>query len=77
MTDSSWTPDVNWSTWEQTRGEVEYSVKHKISSEISAYAEHCRAKGLSTYFVSGLEVAANIALNGSQPKPNQDEETLF
>lgn len=77
MSEPSWIPDVNWATWEQTRSQVESDVKNKISSVISAYATMCRERGMSSYFVSGLEVAADIAARGEQPKPQGQEETLF
>jgi hypothetical protein len=46
-------------------------------NEIRDYADMCKAKGMSTYFVSGLEVSASIAAFGRPVETARQEETLF
>lgn len=73
--EGKWNPP-DWTTHEQTRSMIESEVRHKIMNEIRDYADMCKAKGMSTYFVSGLEVSASIAAFG-KPTDVRQEETLF
>jgi hypothetical protein len=68
-----WT-DVPWSRMSQVRTEIESDIRNKISNEISAYSAFALERGISNYFISGLDVAANIALFGPPQKERQQEE---
>jgi len=57
--------DINWSERNQSLLEFESSLREKIHNEIAEYADFARQRGLSTYFTSGLDVAAGIALTGA------------
>jgi hypothetical protein len=71
----SWTPP-DWSMHEQTRGLIESDVKGKITNDIQEYIELCKKRGMSSHFISGLEVAADIVYFGNKDRRKQ-EETLF
>jgi hypothetical protein len=68
-----WT-DVPWSRMSQVRTEIESDIRNKISNEISAYSAFALERGISNYFISGLDVAANIALFGPPQRERQQEE---
>lgn len=66
---------VPWSHMSQIRLEIESEIRHKISNEISAYSAVALERGISNYFISGLDVAANIAIFGTPQKEKQQEDT--
>jgi hypothetical protein len=68
-----WT-DVPWSRMSQVRTEIESDIRNKISNEISAYSAFALERGISNYFISGLDVAANIVLFGPPQRERQQEE---
>lgn len=68
----SW--QMPWSQMGQIRLEIESDIRNKISNEISAYSAFALERGISNYFISGLDVAANIALFGSPQRERQQEE---
>lgn len=65
---------VPWSHMSQIRLEIESEIRNKISNEISAYSAMALERGISNYFISGLDVAANIALFGPPQRERQQEE---
>jgi hypothetical protein len=64
-----------WSQMSQIRLEIESEIRNKISSEISAYSAVALERGISNYFISGLDVAANIAIFGTPQKEKLQEDT--
>lgn len=65
---------IPWSQMSQIRLEIESEIRSKINSEISAYSAIALERGISNYFISGLDVAANIALFGPPQKEKQQED---
>jgi hypothetical protein len=63
-----------WSQMSQIRLEIESEIRSKISNEISAYSAFALERGISNYFISGLDVAANIALSGPPQEERQQED---
>jgi hypothetical protein len=63
-----------WSQMSQIRLEIESDIRNKISNEISAYSAFALERGISNYFISGLDVAANIAIFGMPQKEKQQED---
>ena len=63
-----------WSQMSQIRLEMESEIRSKINSEISAYSAIALERGISNYFISGLDVAANIALSGPPQEERQQED---
>jgi len=74
MSEQNYAYGINWSTYGQAKLEIESELRCKISKEISEYAEYCRERGISTYFTSGLELAANMALFSTEERNNQLKE---
>jgi hypothetical protein len=74
MSEQNYAYGINWSTYGQAKLEIESELRCKISKEISEYAEYCRERGMSTYFTSGLELAANMALFSAEERNNQLKE---
>ena len=72
MAEESYPYGVNWSTYSQVRLEIESALRAQIFNDITRYADMCRRKDISSYFSSGLDVAADIALVGL----GQREETI-
>jgi hypothetical protein len=58
------------------RQTIEAEVRLKIYNEIIEYKETCIKNGISNYFISGLDVSADIAMNTREIKKEQ-KETLF
>ena len=75
MGDSAESWQMPWSQMSQIRTEIESELRSKISSEISAYSAIALERGLSNYFISGLDVSANIALLGLPQRERKQEET--
>jgi hypothetical protein len=70
----------DWSRHSQLRLEIESEIRNKISEEIHIYSAFAQGRGLNNYFVSGLEVAADIALlglNDRHKQGNTQTEVLF
>jgi hypothetical protein len=70
MSENTW--EIPWAQMGQIQTEIESALRVKIAKEISEYSAHCIERGISNYFVSGLDVAANIALLGT---PQGDPQT--
>ncbi len=73
MSENTW--ELPWPQMGQVKTEIESALRVRISEEISAYSRHCIDRGLSNYFVSGLEVAANIAMFGPPQGEHKQEES--
>ena len=67
---------TDWTKHEQAKNQIEYNVLNKRHEEISAYIEMCIERGMSNYFISGLEVAANMVLFGPPQREESTEVTL-
>lgn len=72
---------VRWSDYESFRSQVEYDTRHKIAEGLNSFISNSRARGLSNYFVSGIELAQGYVL-GSVDAPatsssELDYPTLF
>lgn len=65
---------IPWSQMSQIRLEIESEIRNKISNEISAYSAMALERGISNYFISGLDVAANIAIFGKPQKEKLRED---
>jgi hypothetical protein len=74
MGDSAESWQMPWSQMSQVRIEIESELRNKISTEISAYSAIALERGISNYFISGLDVAANIAIFGMPQKEKQQED---
>jgi hypothetical protein len=74
MSENTW--EIPWAQVGQMKIEIESALRNKISEEISAYSQRCIDRGISNYFVSGLEVAANIAMFGP-PQAEKQQEVLL
>ena len=68
MAEESYPYGVNWSTYSQVKLEIESTLRAQIFNDITRYADMCRRKDISSYFSSGLDVAADIALVGLDRK---------
>jgi len=73
MSESS-TWEVPWSIMSQVRLEIESDLRASIAQDIDKYSRLCQERGLSTYFTSGLDVAASIAITGIPQPQGQMEE---
>jgi hypothetical protein len=67
---------IDWRARDQARIEQESVLREKIFNDITQYADLARERGLSTYFTSGVEVAAEIALFGRRDPITQDQLSL-
>jgi hypothetical protein len=74
MGDSAESWQMPWSQMSQVRIEIESELRNKISTEISAYSAIALERGISNYFISGLDVAANIALLGLPQRERKQDE---
>ena len=72
---SAW--GVDWSRYEQIKTEIESQIRIKIVEEIQDYSQMCIERGISNYFVSGLDVAAHIALVGKKNIGSEQTEVLL
>ncbi len=77
MGDSAESWQMPWSQMSQIRTEIESELRNKISTEISAYSSIALERGISNYFISGLDVAANIALLGLPQREEKQEEIKY
>jgi hypothetical protein len=67
---------VDWRARDLARLEQEASLREKIFNEITRYADDARDLGMSDSFISGVEVAAEIALLGRREPVRQDQLPL-
>ena len=62
--------EIDWTSYEQTRTEIESALRCKISQDITNFADMCRERGMNGHFTNALDLAADIALFG--PKKIND-----
>lgn len=67
---------VDWRARDLARLEQEASLREKVFNEITQYADDARGLGMSDSFISGVEVAAEIALFGRREPVRQDQLPL-
>jgi uncharacterized protein YgfB (UPF0149 family) len=71
---------ITWSTSEAIRSESDYNTRLKIADDIQAVIDRCSARGMSTHFISGLELARGITLKLTKEHSEYselDNSTLF
>jgi hypothetical protein len=57
---------IDWSTYNQVKLELTSAQREKTYKEINKVIEQSQERGLNNHFISGLELAANIALFGAE-----------
>ena len=67
---------IDWRARDLARLEQESSLRERIFNEITRYADNARDLGMSDSFISGVEVAAEIALLGRREPVRQDQLPL-
>jgi hypothetical protein len=67
--------DVDWTLIQQVKAEARYELQNGLYAKIHEYSAICQERGISNYFISGLEVAAGIVQRGDLPKPDDTGET--
>jgi len=67
---------IDWRARDLAKLEQESSLRERIFNEITRYADNARDLGMSDSFVSGVEVAAEIALLGRREPVRQDQLPL-
>jgi hypothetical protein len=68
---------TNWKDRNQDLLEFESALREKIFNQITEYSDLARSRGLSTYFTSGLDLAADIALHGQRKRESAREDQLI
>ena len=66
---------IDWRARDLARIEQESILREKIFNEITQYADNARKIGMSDAFISGVELAAEIALLGRREATKEDENT--
>ena len=66
---------IDWRARDQARIEQDSSLREYIFKDITSYADDARKIGMSDVFISGVELAAEIALLGRREATNEDENT--
>jgi hypothetical protein len=67
---------IDWRARDLAKLEQESSLRERIFNEIARYADNARDLGMSDSFISGVEVAAEIALLGRREPVRQDQLPL-
>jgi hypothetical protein len=67
---------IDWRARDLAKLEQESSLRERIFNEITRYADNARDLGMSDSFLSGVEVAAEIALLGRREPVRQDQLPL-
>jgi hypothetical protein len=67
---------IDWRARDLAKLEQESSLRERIFNEITRYADNARDLGMSDSFISGVEVAAEIALLGRREPVRQDQLPL-
>jgi hypothetical protein len=71
---------LTWSNVEAVRNESEYNTRLQIADDIQAVIDRCADRGMSTHFISGLELARGITLKLTKEHSEYselDNSTLF
>jgi hypothetical protein len=63
---------TNWSNFSTHKEEIEYEMRHKLSTLITENIETASSRGVNTHFISGLELANSIVL-GFDPYENSHD----
>ena len=66
---------VDWRARDLARLEQSSSLREAIFNDITRYADDARKIGMSDSFISGVELAAEIALLGGREATRDDENT--
>jgi hypothetical protein len=53
---------TDWSNFFSHKEEIEYEVRHKLSTLIKENIDIASARGVNNHFISGLELANSIVL---------------
>ena len=67
---------IDWRARDLAKLEQESNLRETIFNEITRYADNARDLGMSDSFISGVEVAAEIALLGRREPVRQDHLPL-
>jgi hypothetical protein len=67
---------IDWRARDLAKLEQESNLRERIFNEITRYADNARDLGMSDSFISGVEVAAEIALLGRREPVRQDQLPL-
>ena len=67
---------IDWRARDLAKLEQESNLRERILNEITRYADNARDLGMSDSFISGVEVAAEIALLGRREPVRQDQLPL-
>jgi len=67
---------IDWRARDLAKLEQESSLRERIFNDITRYADNARDLGMSDSFISGVEVAAEIALLGRREPVRQDQLPL-
>jgi len=65
---------TNWSNFSTHKEEIEYEMRHKLSTLITKNIETASSRGVNTHFVSGLELANSIVLGFDPYENNHDTQ---
>ena len=66
---------IDWRARDLARIEQSSSLREDIFKDITSYADDARKIGMSDAFISGVELAAEIALLGRREAVKEDENT--
>ena len=66
---------IDWRARDLARIEQSSSLREDIFKDITSYADDARKIGMSDAFISGVELAAEIALLGRREAVEEDENT--
>lgn len=66
---------IDWRARDLARIEQSSSLREDIFKDITSYADDARKIGMSDAFISGVELAAEIALLGRREVTGEDQNT--
>lgn len=66
---------IDWRARDLARIEQSSSLREDIFKDITSYADDARKIGMSDAFISGVELAAEIALLGRREVTGKDQNT--
>ena len=74
MSEQNYRYGIDWTTYFQAKLEIESELRGKIFREISEYSAFAQERGISNYLISGLDIAADIALFGLNDRLKTSKE---
>lgn len=74
MSEQNYRYGIDWTTYSQAKLEIESELRGRIFREISEYSTFAQERGISNYLVSGLDIAADIALFGLNDRLKESKE---